>query len=540
MSATGTGPTLQPRVWLLSLVLLPVLIYLLLLARYPLTRAYEGLRFPYQLDAEEGFLVNQALQLSHGKSIYQPIEQPPYLVGTYAPIYPALNAIVLRLHRPSTYFLLSGRLISLLSWIVIVVLMFILVYEKTRNVFLSLLSPLLVTITYDLYEWLPYYRVDLLAICLCLIGLTLIALTATKLGKVLAICALVLAVFTKQSQLAAPISCCIFLLLQDYKVGLRFVGGLLAPIALIFILLNIVTGGEYYKHTVLYNANIFDFFQLKVMLKHLVRFNRALLVAAGIICLYGIGNVIASRLHSTQRLSTAQPDSEQNHAPLRIIALLKQLDLITIYFLVSLLSLIGLAKQGAATNYLLEPHIAISLFVCTRLGILMTGIASRAASPLRLAVVLLITALLYAHALNLHVKRHILFFPHNPDSSDMQKASAVLDAVRDQRGDVLSEFPIFNIMAGKPVLFHGFIMSQLAREGKWNQTPFLRTIHEQRFDLVITTQDITNPDQVFERYTPEILKTLRHFYEPYYPYNIALDFGRGTPYYLYVPRKKVE
>lgn len=534
MPFNATGRSSLLPIWLLSLILVPVVIYLLLLVRYPVVRAYEGLRFPYQLDAEEGFLLNQALLLSKGQSIYQPIQESPYLVGTYAPVYPGLNALALKIFPPTSDYMLSGRIISLLSWVGICGLMFLLVYQKTRNLLLALLSPLLFTITYDLYEWLPYYRVDLLAIFFSLLGLTLIALMNNTLGRILAICSFVLAVYTKQSQLAAPLSCCIFLLLQDYRRGLRFVYSLLAPIALIFILLSASTGGEYYKHTVLYNANIFDFLQLKAMLKHLARFNWSLLVAGGIICVYGLGRAIASRRHETKNVSGGQPVDTR----IRISDTIKRLDLITIYFLVSLLSLIGLAKQGAATNYLLEPHIAISLFLCIRLGDFLRRTDRQAASPIRLVVGALLIALLYIHMANLHMKRYILFYPHNPDMTDIEKTSIVENAVREQQGDVLSEFPIFNIMADKPVLFHPFIMSQLAREGKWNQTPFVRDIREQRFDLVITTQDIANLDQVFERYTPEMLDALRDLYQPYYPGHKALDFGRGTPYYLYVPRKK--
>ncbi len=540
MPATGTGRKPHTSIWLLSLVLLPVLIYLLMLFRYPLMRAYEGLRFPYQLDAEEGFLVNQAFLLSQGKSIYQPIQESPYLVGTYAPIYPGLNAIALRLSPPSSHYLLSGRMISLLSWAGILGLMFILVYQKTRNVLLALLAPLLFTITYDLYEWLPYYRVDLLAIFFSLFGLTLIALTNTKLGRILAICAFVLAVYTKQSQLAAPLSCCLFLLLQDYRRGLRFIGNLLAPIVLIFILLIAFTRGEYYNHTVLYNANIFDFFQLKAMLKHLVRFNGALLATGGLICLYALASIIVPLLGRTRILPSSEPDGGPEDTPIGAINVLKRLDPITIYFLVSVLSLIGLAKQGAATNYLLEPHIAISLFLCIRLGDFITRAASQAAAPGRLMMYVLLVALLYTHAINLHQKRPILFYPHNPDLTDMKKASVVLNTVQEHPGDVLSEFPIFNIMAGKQVLFHPFIMSQLAREGKWNQAPFVRDIREQRFDLVITTQNIMNPQQFFSRYTPEMLEALRRFYQPCFPEHKALDFGRGTLYYLYIPGEKAE
>jgi hypothetical protein len=276
------------------------------------------------------------------------------------------------------------------------------------------------------------------------------------------------------------------------------------------------------------------------MLKHLVRFNCALLAAGGVICLYALGSIIVPLLRRTKDLSSVQPDGAPDEIPKGVIDILKRLDLITVYFLVSVLSLIGLAKQGAATNYLLEPHIAISLFLCIRLGNFITRAASQAAAPGRLMMYVLLIALLYTHAINLHQKQPILFYPHNPDLTDMKKASVVLNAVREQPGDVLSEFPIFNIMAGKQVLFHPFIMSQLAREGKWNQAPFVRDIRAQRFDVVITTQDIMNPQQFFSRYTPEMLEALRRFYQPYYSEHKALDFGRGTLYYLYIPGEKAE
>ena len=51
-------------------------------------RAHTALVFPYQIDPEEGFILNQAMRLGRGQSIYSPIDQPPFLAGTYAPVFP--------------------------------------------------------------------------------------------------------------------------------------------------------------------------------------------------------------------------------------------------------------------------------------------------------------------------------------------------------------------------------------------------------------------------------------------------------------------
>ena len=61
---------------------------------------YHGIRvavFPYDLDNGEAYLLNQADRIARGQSPYQPIEEPPYLIANYPPLYPALLALPVKL-----------------------------------------------------------------------------------------------------------------------------------------------------------------------------------------------------------------------------------------------------------------------------------------------------------------------------------------------------------------------------------------------------------------------------------------------------------
>lgn len=48
------------------------------------------IQYPYQIDYGEGYLLNQAKIFSEGNWIYKDIDEPPFLISNYPPVYPLL------------------------------------------------------------------------------------------------------------------------------------------------------------------------------------------------------------------------------------------------------------------------------------------------------------------------------------------------------------------------------------------------------------------------------------------------------------------
>lgn len=473
-------------------------------------RARLAIVFPYQLDGEEGFILNQALLIADGVSIYQPIDRYPFIVGNYTPLYPALLSI---LSNSPRLLLTKGRLISLACVVGIMALLFFLVMVITHNLPLALLAPFIFLVTYDNYEWIAYSRVDYLAVCLSAFGLGFSLFSIKHRFLFLpAILMFFLAFFTKQIQIAAPVAVFIWLLLQRrFGQAFMFAIPLLLAIIACFSLLMVATQSEIYRHLVIYNLNIFSFWQLKRLLLHFWFFNKFMLLLAGGFLIIEGAKLLIPTIRSAFKSGA-------------------EINLVTFYFIITIITLAGLGKEGAATNYFIEPEFALALFVAIKSAAIYQ-LAIRHTKLFFSLLLVIILLLFCAHTYNLNRLKPALFSHHNPDFNDLAKANEVIRIVQAHPGDILSEYPIFNLLANRPVLFQPFIMSALAKQHLWDMTPFITDLEHHRFSLIITTTDLFKEEFYF-RWAPQIIQTIRQHYELYQ----QIVRGKGINYFLYVPR----
>lgn len=496
----------------------------------PVARAFQSLAYPFQLDNVEGYLLDEALQLSAGQSIYRPITAKPYLVANYPPLYQAATAVFLRFGKPGLFF---GRMLVLTSVLGICLCLFILALRAGRQFLPALMAPFLFTVTFELHSWIAYARVDLPSIFLTLLGLVCFLTEDTRTAKRLSIFFFVLALMTKQTAIAAPGACFLFLLWRNWRQALRFGVWLAFWVLLPTMILTGLTAGEYWRHTVTYNANAMDWFKVRdVWLPHLDRFYHFYLVAIAVCLVFFVSRFICCGWRARQVDLTLNPNAE-DHSPSHRIAV------IFLYFVVSLLNVLTLAKAGSAENYLLEPLVAAALFVSAGIGWCLTeAFASRAPWLLRgVAVVVLVMTFLHADYLlrgNLGGRAPIvaMFSRAVPDPQDMEGGTELLRTVYQSNGEVLSEDPIFLTLAGRRPPINPFILSQLAREGKWDQQPFIDEVEQKVFSSVITTVDF-NAAEHFDRYTDEMAQAFRANYV--LMESISLGAG-GQTYFVYRPR----
>ncbi len=74
---------------------------------------FRTISFPFPVDYREGPLLEQAVRLGHGLSIYRiPASEPPWLIGSYPPLFPLLNSLWERLFGPAYWY---GRMTSAAS-----------------------------------------------------------------------------------------------------------------------------------------------------------------------------------------------------------------------------------------------------------------------------------------------------------------------------------------------------------------------------------------------------------------------------------------
>lgn len=481
----------------------------------PLERIVVGTGYPYQLDYAEGYIAVEAWQLTKGQSIYPSLNDYPYLVGNYPPLYPMIQAPFFLIFGPSLFW---GRLICVLSAIGILILMFYIVRHCTRAVFPSILAPIIVCNTYAFYEWLGYARVDFPAIFFSLAGLAVLMKGDDRKKIRLALIFFLLSIYTKQVQILAPASACIYLFLKDRRKGLRFLAWLCGLGVGLFLLLNIITKGQYYLHTVVYNANKYDWWQVKKWLLHVFRLYRFYLSSILLI----LATILYGRLKSKTKREEVVPN------------------LFFIYAIMGVVSFFTIGKIGAASNYLLEFHIALGLLFGLGTGRLAQSLPEWKKKTGLAVLTLLIILLINLHAIHAWRLNWIFFSRPNPDKIAREKGDELLEMMKDYPDPILCEQPIFLLLARKKVVFQPFIMSQIQKEGKWDQGKFLSDLETEKFSLIVTGQDMFLEGHIWQ-YTGEMRKIIREKYKPLLESQPATRSlmespQGGIPYFIYIPK----
>lgn len=494
--------------WVMLALLVPTLLLLgsLLL---PLARHWQASRaYPFQIDAEEGFILGQARTLAQGGTIYPPIDRPPYLVGNYTPFFPWIYSFW-QGGPVGPESLPTGRLLVELAALGAALGLGLIVALRTRRLLPALLVPLLLLGTYEVPHWGRFVRVDLPALALTVGGLGVFLLVRPRWGLILSAALFVAAAYTRQTAILAPAACAGALILNDRK---RLAWFLIPYAGLglgLFLWLEWATGGEFYRHVVTYNANRMDWGGWRRLMKNEIWFFYhwwiAALALAGAALLAGW---LAGRKEPAEEEEPVGWFAERPHTR----------GATGLYLGLATLSLLSYAKVGAAPNYALEPLAAAALWGPEALGRLMDRMARPGGRRIRIWAARLggwgAAVLLVAHGLFMWNCTHRLWLSPDPTPRDLAGACELYLLAHESAGEVFSEEPIFTLLEGKPVLLQPFIMTQLARKGLWRDTGFCDLLRRRRFSRAIVTEDLAagETDAYRERYTPGMVAALRENY----------------------------
>lgn len=467
-------------------------------------------RYPYQIDREEGFIYNQALMLMQGETIYPSLEDYPYTVGNYTPVYPALFGMVMKVSGVES--LGVGRLLVLLSVLGIMGALFALVFAETRSVASGLLPPMLFLSTYDLGNWIFYTRVDLPAICFSLWGLFFFLRGKPKVWVPICAVLFTLAFYTKQTELLAPAAILFSLLIhRQWKLAGVFAGATAGLALVVGLLLIVVTGGEFWKHTVVYNANIFHWNQVWAMYKNDLWF------FAGWGLIAGFVSFVILSIFTIKGMRKSGEEKESSSRTTLV-------NLTVIFFLVfSALSTLSVAKAGSAVNYFLGFHASWALIVGLFLGRIILDYRQGNVNRFWICpgAAILVFGILLPHFFTMNDKmKRMWSFPPAPSVEAAKGPSLLAANLAIQDDEILSEDPVLNIMARKEVFYQPFIMAQLAKEGKWDQSPFVEDLRQGKFPLLVSEKDLSK--DAFYGFTEEMAEAIQSHYTlefavPFYP-----------------------
>ncbi len=559
-----------------------VLVLCVLLAPFlvpTVQRIAAGLRYPFEMDGEEGFVLWQARQLRQGRNIFRPLDRPPYVAATYGPLFPLINAPFAGGTAPTLFW---GRLICAVSLAAVCLLMAAMVWRETRQRPAALLGPLLFLNSYDVYQWAPFYRVDFPALALGMAGLWLLgSRSPVSNTRFRCACACFVAmIYTRQVELAPFVAAWIYYLVVDRRAARRLLRNVVGWGLGIAIALTVLTRGQFLVHNVYYNANPFSGWQFKTvvfgrklddgrfMRGHFLLFHEWFLCALGaaLLGLVAERRKDKSNLHGDRK--SCSEDSNPSSCDSRW--------LYGLYAAIAMAGVLGVGKIGAATNYLIEPKAAGALFLAVVLGKWLQRDWPASAGA-RALPFLAATLFLFAHTATflaasvLYERLHIslaaagrdsrapvpsryvrlqqwlaqlppvLLAPsnRNPSAADVLNTDRLVETLRATPGPVLCEHAVPAMRAGKDVYMQPFIMKELAKEGKWDQTGVVEALRRGEFSRIVTTEDIFK-DQFFFHYTDEMVAAIRGSYR----WSETLNGHGGRPalftFHVYEPMRTGE
>lgn len=456
--------------------------------------------YPYDLNYGEGYILNDALRLVRGEPIWTDITQFPMVRSAYPPLYLLITGL---LSWPVPSFL-GPRLVSLVAALAIGAM---LVWHARRAAegWASILvaGGLWVGSTF-VYQWGPLARVDMLGLGLSLAAVLVVERGDSQAGRtigdpalhpsvnntalVMAALLCCLALFTKQTFLAAPLAITIFLAVRrDYR-ALWFVPAVAVVVGGVTLALNAATAGQYAQHVIFGNAaNPYRLDRTVEMTALFLRINPvAAFAAVWAIVLYW---------------SSMRPSAVGVYVPLALATLLTA------------------GNVSSDVNYFLEPTVALALAV---------PIVWRAASGSHPTLVYGLAAVQLA--LLIHLPNGLMTqYPPGPAKGstpveeDVRIGERVEAIVRSGGQNVLVELAGFAVLAGGPVWIQPVDLLAEQQRGRWTPDILNASIAEHRWSVVILS---------YKFLPPESLATL----EGEYQQTDGLASPNGFSYFVYRPR----
>ena len=207
--------------------------------------AIRRILYPYEVEWNEGAILDHAIRVMHGESLYT-APSLTFAPFVYTPIYYWITAIVMKIAGVGLW---SGRLISVAATFTTAYLVATIVYRETATKHLALIAALLYLAFYHATGFFyDIVRMDALALSFG-IAAVYCALYIRR-GEILAAVCIALAYFTKQQMIAFWPPLAAWFIFYDRKRALSFIlsSGLL--VALIHFTLIWTTNDWYRFYTI--------------------------------------------------------------------------------------------------------------------------------------------------------------------------------------------------------------------------------------------------------------------------------------------------
>ena len=438
----------------------------------------QHLKLPFQVDYEEGNILNTLVRITHGLTPYPNPHAIPNILNPYGPAAYYLLAIPVKLFGVSFFW---PRLLILASFAAIGLLIALIIARRTKSKLTAVCFGALYAMLPMTQAWAAVLRVDFLALAFATAGLCVFTRTQeidhrpSTIGYGALFCSAVLfaaSLLVKHTYVAAPAACVLFLLTRrEWRLAARFVAIIAGISIAVVAAFAITTHGAILTDLFRTHADPYSWDVYLTRLSAMVSICRVLAVLAAV-CLI---NELRQR-----KLSVA-----------------------AWWLVLASVTTLTAGKLGSNWNHFLEWLAALSL--CAALGWHnLTRVRPRL---LAIGTTVAATVLLCMFVLG---QREPLFDAY----VGIQQCPQAYQFVAQSSGDhVLSENVGALVLNRKTVwLSNPFVYGQLVMRGGWQDAGIERMLRNREFDLVVAHWNYPGipawQTDGSERFSPAMLRAL--------------------------------
>lgn len=454
--------------------------------------AFETIFAPYDINTTEGVVLNGAVNLFNGKTIYPQLDSYPYVPVVYPPLFHLIAAFLFVPIVGKN--LASIRMLSFLSSLLAIFFVYKILFYKTRKRLLSVFISLLLLTSQYVYWWAPLGRIDWLAVAFGLIGLYLVMKYENSQKVFLSIPFFILAIFTKQSFFIEPVAVALYLFIKGKKrLSLNFSLGVLLISGAIFLILQLLTKGMFFIQA------------FKIM--------------------RGVPSNLATSWIRWRRFFSSYSVPFSLGAFTALVGLRdvlkKGLELFSLCFLFSIIiAIYSLGRGGAAENYLFE----VVMFSYILMGLLFNQILDERSSSFRTIGIILILITVFGHIINFRPVRIVSWSPFKLDLTNpppsVEIKRLVDTVIKNTDGKILVDSELgYLIRNDKQVLIDPLNMGHMQRERLWNfsESELARDLEGKNISLIVVAQRFFSPiivNQIYKNYDLIAVIEPYYFYKP--------------------------
>jgi hypothetical protein len=404
---------------------------------WALVTVVERASLPYQVDYEEGNILNAAVRTTHGLSPYPDPHTLPSVINPYGPVLYLLESMLVKFFG-LTFF--PGRVLVIVSGIVTAIVIAKILHGETRSIAIGVAFGALFLGSPFVQFWWPLLRVDLVGLALTVAGVAIFHGNPRRVW--MASVFFVIAVYTKHTLIAAPAACFVWALLNQQK----------KPAFKLFVACFVLG---------------------------------AITFTAGEIATHGVLAFALFLTHPDPYLWSAYPSALQQvaevHSVLVVLAVVllvgdvrqRKISLPLLYLIFAGIAVLTIGKAGSNSNHLLELVAALCLAGGAGYKYLVDLSGVRHLIPLTVALLIAVPLVDHSRALEFE-----------PRSSACEQ---VINLIRQQPGTyVLSENTGAVVLAGKtPLVSNPFVYTQLVKYAGWSDHQLVNMLNQREVPLVL-------------------------------------------------------